>query len=103
MSIIALPVPHGEGAVKQKFNRFQYTVTVTACASGAGYGMSVALVLREISIMGPLCLGVAKRCRSRRATRTAELRIVKPVLPRPAIVILGSVLQWMVGIKQDRH
>ena len=103
MSAIAQPVPRGEGAVKQKFNWFHYMVKVAACASGAGWGMSVALLLIEIIITGPLCLGVAKRCRLRRTTRTAELRRFKPDLPRLAIVILGSVLQWIVGIKPTRH
>lgn len=89
--------------MKQKFNWFYYMVEVTACASGAGGGMSVALLLIEISITGPLCLSVAKRCRLRRTTRTAELRRVKPDLPRLAIVILGSLLQWIVGIKLARQ
>ena len=84
MSAIAQPVHHGEGAVKQKFNQFQYMVKFFACASAAGCGMSVVLVLIGISIMGPLFLGVAKRCRSRRAIRTsdcAELSLIYRVLP----------------------
>ena len=56
MSAIAQPVHHGEGAVKQKINQFQYMMEVFACASAARCGMSVVLVLIKISIMGPLFL-----------------------------------------------